>query len=131
MADLNPLYDSATDNQEIAADSQARLNTPLAGGTIPAEDQEFLSKIMALVEDGTIQLYAPSSLLNDEVYEGLPLEGKSKADQNCVTMLGKIRDIINLEKADFDTNHQVANLIHSLRLNKERLEEHGGDIFII
>jgi hypothetical protein len=130
MADLNPLYDKHTDNQSIADESQKMINTPLAGGTLNAEDQELLDTIMKLVDEETIRLYEPSSLLNDAVYESLDLPSKSKADQNCVIMLGKIREIVNLENADFDTNIQVENLIHSLRMNKERLEEHA-DIFII
>ena len=130
MADLNPLYDKSTDNQAIADETQKMINTPLAGGTLSAEDRTFLDKITQLVEEGTIRLYEPSSLLNDAVYESLDLQAKAKADQNCVSMLTKIREIVALEKADFDTNVQVENLIHSLRLNKERLEEHA-DIFIL
>jgi len=131
MADLNPLYDRSTDNAEISADMQARLNKPLEGGQITGEDRAFLERIKELVEAGTIQLYVPNSLVNDAVYDTLPQEGKAKADQNCVIMLGKIREIINLEKAAFDTDYQVLNLVRSLRLNKESLEALGGDVFII
>ena len=130
MSDLNPLYDPKTDNQEIAQDMQARLNKPLGGGQISGEDREFLEMVKKLVGDGTLKLYEPSTLLNDSVYEGLPQEAKAKADQNCVSMMAKIREIVNLEKASYDTDYQVKNLVHSLRLNKERLEEYG-DIFII
>jgi hypothetical protein len=130
MTQVNSLFDPGTDNQAIDDELQKRLNKPLAGGTIDGEDRALLDTIMKLVAEEQIKLYEPSSLLNTAVYEALPLEGKSKADQNIVGMLAKIRDIVNLEKADFDTNIQVKNLIRSLRLNKERLEEHGGDIFI-
>ncbi len=131
MSNINPLYDPSTDNQSIADDTQKRLNAPLAGGQITGEDREFLDMIMKMVEEGQIQLYVPNSLVNDDVYDSLPQEGKAKADMSCVAMLAKIRDIVNLEKANFDTNVQVLNLVHSLRLNKENMEEHSGDIFII
>lgn len=128
---INPLFDPTTDNVPIAEDTQSMLNKPLAGGKLSDEDQQFLAQLKKLVADGTINLYQPSTLLNDAVYETLPQEGKAKADQNCVSMLTKIRDILALEDAPMDTNYQVQNLVHSLRLNKERLEEHSGDIFII
>lgn len=131
MADLNPLYDANTDNAQIADEKQKMINTPLAGGQLSAEDRAFLDKLLELVENGTIQLYVPSSLINTSVYEELSTEAKGKADQNAVAMLAKIRDIVELEKAPMDTDYQVENLVHSLRLNKERMEGIDGDIFII
>lgn len=131
MNAINPLFDPSTDNQPIAEDTQKMLNTPLPGGHITGEDRDFLEMIKKKVEEKTIRLYEPSSLLNQSVYDSLPLEGKAKADTNAVAMLAKIRDIINLEKANFDTNVQVLNLVNSLRLNKENMETMSGDIFII
>ena len=128
---VNPLFDPTTDNQAIPQDMQSRLNAPLAGGVLSDEDRAFADQIHALVENGTIDLYSPSSLLNQAVYAGLSDVAKGKADYNAVTMLGKIRDIVALDKAAFDTNIQVGNLIHALRLTKENLEMLGGDIFVI
>ena len=128
---INPLYDPSTDNQVIADDTQARLNAPLAGGSLSAEDQALLDKILELVKAKAIKLHVPSSLLNSSVYESLSTLAKGKADQNAVAMLAKIRDIVSLKEAGIDAPYQIQNLVHSLRLNKERLEEHGGDIFII
>lgn len=128
---VNPLYDPNTDNQAIPEDTQKMLNTPQAGGQLSDEDKTFLDSLMKLVNDGKINLYQPSTLLNHAVYDGLSLEAKAKADQNCVTMLAKIREIVDLEKAPMDTYMQEANLVSALRLSKERLEGYGGDIFII
>lgn len=128
---VNPLFDQATDNQDIKEDVQQMLNKPKEGGHIPEEDRVFLDKLMELVEDGTINLYQPSTLLNSSVYEGLDQSGKAKADQNTVVMLSKIREIVDLEKAPMDTNYQENNLIKALRLSKERAEGEAGDVFII
>ena len=128
---VNPLFDPSTDNQEIAQDAQALLNKPQEGGKIPEADRAFLDQIMKLVEDGTINLYVPSSLLNTAVYDGLPQEVKAKADLNAVTMLTKIREIVDLEKAPMDTNYQEENLVSALRMSKERVEAEHGDVFII
>ncbi len=80
MADLNPLYNPATDNASIADETQKRLNQPLATQGLSNEDQAFLSQVLALVEAGTLQLHLPSSLLNTAVYETLNPEAKGKAD---------------------------------------------------
>ena len=127
---INPLFDPSTDNQVIAGDVQEMLNKPQAGGQLSSEDRAFLDKLMKLVEDGTINLHQPSTLLNMAIYDGLEQASKAKAEQNAVLMLGKIREIVDLEKAPMDTNYQEMNLVGSLRQNKERLEEHQ-DIFII
>lgn len=128
---INPLFDPSTDNQDIPADAQTMLNTPQSGGQMSDEDRAFLDNLMKLVEAGTINLYQPSSLLNMPVYDQLPDEGKAKADQNSVLMLSKIREIVDLERAPMDTNYQEINLVSALRLNKERVEQFSGDVFII
>lgn len=128
---INPLYDPSTDNQDISEDVQGMINKPLEGGKISDKDRKFLDQLMKLVEDGTINLYQPSSLLNTAVYDQLPQEGKAKADQNAVLMLNKIREIVDLEKAPMDTNYQENNLVSALRLNKERVENEHGDVFVI
>ena len=129
--DSNPLFDPATDNQKISDESQKMVNTPLAGGQISQEDQEFLNLIVKLVDEGKIDLHKPETLINQPVYEGLTPEAKGKADLNAMNMLGKVRDIVDLEKQGTEAGYQKSYLISSLRQNKERLESEGGDIFII
>lgn len=129
--DTNPLYDPATDNQFIADETQTMINQPQTGGQLSQEDDAFLKQIVELVDNGTIQLHTPSSLIHHSVYDSLSELEQGKADQNAVAMLAKIRDIVPLYKMPQDTNYQLQNLVSSLRLNKERLEKHGGDLFII
>lgn len=130
MSDLNPLYDPKTDNAHIAPEVQSMLNQPLAGGSMSQEDQDFLNLILAKIEDKSINLYSPSSLLNNAVYEALPEMEQGKADQNAVILLTRIREIYNLTQISKEPSYQLVNMVDSLRLIKNRLEEHG-DLFII
>lgn len=112
--------------------TQQMLNEPLANSEgNSAENEKFLSLLLSLIEEGKIELYRPSSLINTPVYEGLDDENKSKADLESVNMLAKIRDIKGLCDAGYRETFQVENLVHTLRESKERLEEAGGDLFII
>lgn len=128
----NPLFDPKTDNQDIHEETQKMINEPLKADEEYSErDKVFIERVLKLVEDGTINLYAPSSLLNHTVYDGLSDEGKGLADQNTVNMLAKIRDIVRLTETNGHPTFQMKNLVESLHQNIERLEEHSGDIFII
>ena len=131
MADLNPLYDPKTDNLPIDPAVQSMINQPLKdqSGFSP-EDQTLLNQLMQKVEDGSINLYQPSSLLNVAVYDTLSTEMKGKADQNAVILLGEIREIVNLMKISQEPTYQVKSLVQSLNTAKSRLEE-AGNIFII
>jgi hypothetical protein len=130
MADLNPLYDPTTDNLPIAPEIQSMLNAPLKADSWTADEQAFLNELMAKWENGTIKPHSPSSLLNETVYESLDPAAKASADKNCVIMLTKIREIVELMKISNEPTFQIKNLVEALLATKKRLEEHA-DIFII
>ncbi len=130
MADFNPLFDRSTDNQAFSTQQQAIVNTPVKGGTLPAEDQEFLKMLLDLTDKGVIKLYEPSSLINQEAYAKLTELEQGKVDQNAMNMLTKIRTIVEWERSSYDTNVQVEYMIQALRLDKERLEA-KGNLFVI
>lgn len=130
MAALNPLYDPSTDNAPISSEVQNLLNQPLKTNGMSQEDQDFLNLILAKIENKSIRLYEPSSLLNNSVYEALGEMEKGKADQNAVVLLTRIREIYNLTQLSKDPSYQLENMVASLRLIKNRFEE-GSDVFII
>ena len=130
MADLNPLYDPATDNKPIDAATQTMLNQPLKAEAFTADEQSFLDLLMAKIADKSINLYGPSSLLNTPVYDALPSDAKGKADFNAQILLTKVREVYNLMQVSKEPTYQVKNLVDSLMQTKQRLEEHA-DIFII
>lgn len=116
----------------IDVETQDRLNEPLAkSGGVSAEDEVFLNLILKLIADKQIDLYKPSSLINERYYEQLPEEQRGKADFEAVNLLSAVRNIKDLCDAGYRETYQVQNLVQQLRHTKERLEEAGGDLFII
>lgn len=95
------------------------------------QDKVFLKAIIERVGDGTIKLFTPSSLVNQGVYEGLPSKLKAKVDYDILVLLHKIRQIKKLWDEGAKNSYQIMNLVHSLRLAKERLEQEQGDVFVI
>mgnify|MGYP001609122043 CR=1 FL=1 len=127
MADQNPHNDYTID-----ADAQKRLNTPLAHPTgLDPKDKEFLEMLMKMVSEGKIEIYKPSSLINHAVYDTLPLEIRAKADLEAMNLIGSVRDIKDLYDNGFRDSFQIQNLVSMLRLEKDRFEKEGGDLFII
>lgn len=125
------------ENQQIQEDpiseeTQQELNTPVSDPTgLSDKNQEFLNLVVSMMNDGKIQPYSPSSLINEAVYNGLTEEHKGKVDLEAINMLGALRQIKDLHDAGFTDTYQIKNMVDTARNTKERLEEEGGDIFII
>ena len=129
----NPLYDSATDNLPIDEKVQQEIiNTPQNDPTgVDPADAEFLTKLMQLIEKGTIDLHRPSSLINSTIYDALTEDVQGKVDLEAFNMLSEIRQIHGLYQAGYTQTFQIQNLVHQVRLQKERLEGVSGDVFIL
>lgn len=112
--------------------TQQVLNTPLKkdDGMSP-EDETFLNHVLGLIDEGKINLYQPSSLINHPIYDPLGDSQKEKIEIEAMNLLNGIRELKGLCDAGFRETFQVENLVSRLRLSKERLEEIGGDVFII
>lgn len=95
------------------------------------KDLVFLKEVIKKVDDGTIKLLTPSTLLNMPVYDRLPSQQKAKADYDILILLNKIRAVKKLWDEGARDSYQILNLVHSLRLAKERLESQEGDVFVI
>ncbi len=112
--------------------TQDMLNNPVAATQgLSDENRQFMNMVLGLLNEGKIQLYTPSSLLNDDVYNALTDEMKSKADLEAMNLLGAIREMKDLYDANFTETYQMESLVQRLRLTKERFEEAGGDVFLI
>jgi len=119
-------------NVEISPKAQEALNKPLGHpGGLSAEDKAFMALILDLIEKKKINLYRPNTLLNHAVYDKLSESAKAKAELDAFNMLATIREVNKLHKAKLGNTYQMENLVHKMRLTKERLEEVGGDIYII
>ena len=116
----------------VTDETQQMLNQPLKyENGIDEKDAQFLRTLMEKVDKGEINLYRPSSLFNLPVYEKLNGAAQAKADIDAFNLLATIREIYQLWKQGNHDTYQIANLAHRIRVTKERLEELGGDIFII
>lgn len=124
---------NSTQNQSpLSADEQKVLNTPLVqSGGMDEKDLAFLNTVIDLINKGTINLYNPSTLINRQVYDLLPTEKRGKVDFEAVNLLSAIREIKNLNDNGFGQTYQMSNLVQRIRVTKERLENEGGDLFIV
>lgn len=128
----NQIKTPRMDNTQIDPEIQKRLNQPLQNQKgLSAEDQAFLAQVMDKVERGHIKLMIPSSLLNRAVYDKLTPEAQGKADFDAVNLATTLRNIYDLWKAYQVPTYEIENLVHQVRLVKERLEEIAGDIYVI
>jgi hypothetical protein len=126
------LVDESLMNTPIDKNVQQMINQPQPDPTgINDEDIEFIKRVMELINNETIDLYRPETLMNREVYDKLDEMTKGKADVNAVPLLGEIRQIKKLYEMGDKESFQVQNLIHRVRMTKERLEEECGDVYII
>ena len=111
---------------------QKKLNEPLVNPKgLSQEDQAFLNSLIAQVDDGKINLMQPSSLLNHKIYDALTPEKQGKVDFDAVNLLTTLRNIYWLWKTYQMPTYQIENLVHQIRLTKERLEEISGDVYLI
>lgn len=112
--------------------TQKGLNAPLKDPSgVNSENEEFLKMLIEMISDGKINLYRPNSLINNEVYDQLSEQEQGKVDLEAVNLLSAIREIQGLYENGFEGSFQIQNQVHRLRLIKERLEQEGGDLFII
>jgi hypothetical protein len=119
-------------NVEISPQMQQTLNEPMAHeGEMDKKDMDFLAMLIDMIDKKRINLYQPSSLFNHPVYDKLGEQAQGKAEMDAFNMLATIREIHKLWQAGQKNTYQIENLVHKIRVTKERLEEVGGDIFII
>ncbi len=115
----------------ISDETQQMLNQPLVHGSMEETDRQFLALIIEKIEKKEILLYQPSSLLNHATYDSLPIEKKESVELDAFNLLSTIREIYRLWQANLKETYQIENLVHKIRLTKERLEAKGGDLYII
>lgn len=122
-----PITDSTIDPEK-----QLMLNTPaVKPDGISQEDEAFLNMVVAKVEAKEINLLMPSSLINNSVYEKLDAMQRGKVDLDAYNLSSTLRTIYDLWKYYKQPTYQIENLVHTVRLTKERLEEISGDVYVI
>ena len=126
------LKNAIASSTELPEEEQKKLNEPLKDPSgLNEADRIFLNDVVSKIENGQINLYTPSSLINQGVYRGLPENVQGETDLNAVTLLARLREIKGLHDIGQDDSYQFENLVEQVRLTKENLEESAGDVFII
>lgn len=113
-------------------ETQKQLNQPLQiNGGMDEDTKSFLELLLKHINDGNIDLHKPSSLINEIYYNGVDELKKGKTDMEAFNMLSIIREIKDLYDAGYKDSYQIKNMVEHLKESKERLENEGGDLFII
>lgn len=119
-------------NTQIAPETQKKLNEPLVNPSgLSREDETFLNLVVEKVENKEINLMQPSSLINHAVYDQLSPEKQGKIDFDAVNLAATLRNIYELWKFYQKPTYQIQNLVHKVRLTKERLEQISGDVYVL
>lgn len=119
-------------NEEIDQEELKKLNAPLLDPNWKNQaDEDFLNLLIKHIQEGKINLYRPSTLINFEVYDKLPTEAQGKTDLEAMNLLSAIREMKGLFDNGFLHSFQMENLVQRIRGTKERLEKEAGNIFII
>jgi hypothetical protein len=126
------LVDQSLVHSQITEKTQTMINTPMVDDTgVDEKDQAFIEMVLKMIDEGKINLFTPDTLLNTHVYEKLDYKAQGTADVNAISLLADLRQIKKLKEQGYDKSFQIQNLIHHVRVTKERLEEECGDIYII
>lgn len=126
------------DKVVIDAETQEMLNKPVIDpeGFGPGE-REFIEGVMRRVYAGEMNLFAPSTLINEEIYEAASDEVQGQADVNAINFCAKLRQIRDLmeisggEQLFVEPSFQVRNLVESVMYQKQEFEKQYGDMFVI
>jgi len=126
------LVDQDMINKSVDENVQHMINKPQADPTgVEDEDVKFMDLVVKYINEGKIDLHTPATLMNMSVYEKANEKAQGKADFNAVSLLNDLRQLKKLYDAGDHTSFQIQNLVHRVRLTKERLEDECGDIYII
>lgn len=101
------------------------------------EEKDFLSDLQSKIDSGQIDVYSPSTLINQSIYEQSESKARGLADITAVNLCAKIRQINDLKKMTSSENfidhpsYQAKHLVMDLKYQKEIFEKQYGDLFII
>jgi hypothetical protein len=120
------------ESSQIAPETQEQMNKPtVSSEEMRVEDEKFLNLLLDLIARKQIDLFRPSTLLNEPIYEKLTPEQKAQAELDSLNLLSTIKEIKKLFEAKMTDTYQFQNKLQQLRLTKERIESQIGDVYII
>lgn len=126
------LVDQRLINEGVDHNVQEMINKPQLDPTgVEASDKQYFEAVIRMIEDGSLELHTPRTLMNDDVYTSLDEKSQGIADMNAVSLLNDLRQMKKLYDMGETESFQIKNLIQRIRSVKERIEKQCGDVYII
>jgi hypothetical protein len=121
MADFNTLMQ---EHQDLPEDQQKKAGQAIAG-KMDIDVEEFLHKLLDLIENKTIDPTHPETFINTDVYDIMPQEWKGKTDLALLNIAAQITRIVDFYTSKETPNEspQLQTMIEGLWLMKQRIEE--------
>lgn len=124
--------------QDINPEMQRDLNRPIENPNgFDQETQNFITEVMQRVYAGEINLYVPSTLMNQPVYDSASEEVQGKADLLAISLCSKLRELKDLmeisggDQLFIQPTYQASLLVQDIKYRKTEFENRYGDVFII
>lgn len=126
------LVDQHLINEGVDHNVQEMINKPQADPTgVEATDEQYLKAVIGMIENGSLELHTPHTLMKDDIYTTLDEKSQGIADMNAVSLLNDLRQMKKLYDMGETQSFQIKNLIQRIRAVKERIEKQCGDVYII
>lgn len=128
MADIVQL---AQEHADLSEKKQVQAGEAIAG-RMNEEHEQFMLMLVKLVDDGTINLIEPASLLQ-EAYKSLDDVKRGKVDLALINITDQIRHIYDFYKSEQTPNASphLQTMVEHLWQMKSKLEEEYGDVLKI
>ncbi|OGJ60037.1 hypothetical protein A2635_02560 [Candidatus Peribacteria bacterium RIFCSPHIGHO2_01_FULL_51_9] len=113
----------------LSTEEQKQAGKP-SQGKMSEEHKKFLQTVIALIDSGQIDPYAPESLLNKQIYDSLDEPDQGKIDQALLNIADMVRMIEEFFRSTEtpDESPQLQEMIDYLWQIKQRAEK-VHDIF--
>ena len=127
MADFTQTI--AEQGGDLSQEEQLQAGKPLEGA-MDAKPRDYLKQLMALVDSGEIDPFAPKTCLKMDVYEKMPEELQDKTDLALSSLATELQRIVEFYKSEVtpDESPQLQTMIEGFRQTKQCIEK-DHDVF--
>lgn len=129
---MTDLTDLAQQHQDLPEDEQKQIAAAIPGA-MKREHEQFMLRLVKLLDDGVIDLYKTDSLLNTDVSDGLAEDARGQVDLSLLNILGQVRQIYEFYKSEKTPNASphLQTMVEHLWQQKSKLEDQYGDVLKI
>lgn len=112
-------------------EDQQRAAGKAIGGQMDESHASYLRKLIALIDEGSIIIGTPASLLHQDVYDALDQESKDAIDLALLNLHDQVRIINDFYRSSDtpDVSPHLETMIEQLWKQKDTIEQRRGDVF--